>query len=194
MSLSILVTVYQADVTKIDTRHARGGQTAASNSRQRHYLVSRAFGYCSADEVLRASKMPWLRTLGWLARGLGRLIKAAAMLGMLGLVATVMLWWSRGCFTELLANIPGVSGFNFEVSMTDCWHNPETGVFVSRPRQSGKTLLFLYDSLEVPAITSIDDNSNCSGRRRCHLLPQRQMAGSDHQVRHPQHSTARESS
>jgi hypothetical protein len=100
--------------------------------------------------------MPWLRTLGRLARGLGRLIKAAAMLG---LVATVMLWWSRGCFTELLANIPGVSGFNFEVSMTDCWHNPETGVFVSRPGQSGKTLLFLYDSLEVPAITSIDERT-----------------------------------
>jgi hypothetical protein len=51
------------------------------------------------------------------------------MLGMLGLVVTVALWWSRGCFTESLANIPGVSDFNFEVSMTDCWHNTETGVF-----------------------------------------------------------------
>jgi hypothetical protein len=81
------------------------------------------------------------------------------MLGMLGLVVTVMLWRSRGCFTESLANIPGVSGFNFEVSMTDCWHNPETGVFVSRPGQSGKTLLFLYDSPEVSAITSIDERT-----------------------------------
>src|SRR6266851_7429616 len=35
-------------------------------------------------KVLRASKMPWLRILGRLARGLGRLIKTAAMLGMLG--------------------------------------------------------------------------------------------------------------
>jgi hypothetical protein len=43
-------------------------------------------------KVLRASKMPWFRILGRLARGLGRLIKTAAMLGMLGLVATVMLW------------------------------------------------------------------------------------------------------
>ena len=82
-------------------------------------------------KVFRTSKMPWLRILGRLARGLGRLIKTAAMLGMLGLVVTVMLWRSRGCFTESLANIPGVSGFNFEVSMTDCWHNPETGVFVA---------------------------------------------------------------
>ena len=85
-------------------------------------------------KVFRASKMPWFGILGQLARGLGRLVKTAAMLGMLGLVATVMLWWSRGCFTESLANFPGVSGFNFEVSMTDCWHNPETGVFVSRRR------------------------------------------------------------
>jgi 3-carboxy-cis,cis-muconate cycloisomerase len=30
------------------------------------------------------------------------------MLGMLGLVVTVMLWRSRGCLTESLANIPGV--------------------------------------------------------------------------------------
>ena len=50
-------------------------------------------------------------------------------------------------------------GLHFEVSMTDCWHNPETGVFVSRPGQSGKTLLFLYRSVEVPAITSIDEQT-----------------------------------
>ncbi len=43
--------------------------------------------------------------------------------------------------------------------MTDCWHNPETGVFVSRPGQGGKTLLFLYRSVEVPAITSIDEQT-----------------------------------
>jgi hypothetical protein len=61
-------------------------------------------------KVLRASKMPWLRILGRLARGLGRLVKTASMFGMLGLVATFMLWWSRGCFTESLANIPGVFG------------------------------------------------------------------------------------
>jgi hypothetical protein len=85
--------------------------------------------------------------------------QTASMLAMLGLVASVMLWWSRACYTESLANFSGVSGFNFEVSMTDCWHNPETGVFVSRPGQSGKTLLFLYHSVEVPAITSVDERT-----------------------------------
>jgi hypothetical protein len=54
-------------------------------------------------KVFRTSKMPWFRLPGRFARGLGRLIKTAAMLGMLGLVVTVMLWRSRGCFTELLA-------------------------------------------------------------------------------------------
>jgi len=53
-------------------------------------------------KVFRTSKMPWLRILGRFARGLGRLIKTAAMLGML----TVMLWRSRGCFTESLAKYP----------------------------------------------------------------------------------------
>jgi hypothetical protein len=103
--------------------------------------------------------MPWFRTFGRLAHGLAWLFKAAAMLGMLYLVATVMLWWSRACYTESLANIPGVSGFNFEVSVTDCWHNPETGIFISRPGQREKTLLFLYHSLEVPTITSVDGHT-----------------------------------
>jgi hypothetical protein len=43
-------------------------------------------------KVFHASGMPWVSIVGRLARGLGRLIKTAAMLGMLGLVATVMLW------------------------------------------------------------------------------------------------------
>jgi hypothetical protein len=110
-------------------------------------------------KILRALKIPWLETLGHLVRGLGWFAKSVAMLGTLCLLATVALWWSRGCYAELLAHVPGVSGFNFEVSTTDCWHNPETGVFVSRPGQRRKTLLFLYDSLEVPAITSIDERT-----------------------------------
>ena len=81
------------------------------------------------------------------------------MLAMLCLMAAIMLWWSRGCSSESLAKISGISGLNFEVSTTDCWHNTETGVFVSRPNQGRKTLLFLYNSLEVPTITSVGEHA-----------------------------------
>ena len=37
--------------------------------------------------------------------------------------------------------MPGVSGFNFEVSMTDCWHNPA----VSRPVHPGPMSGFTID-------------------------------------------------
>ncbi|MFZ5783141.1 MAG: hypothetical protein ACOY4R_23310 [Pseudomonadota bacterium] len=81
------------------------------------------------------------------------------MVAMLCLVATIMLWRARACFTEPLASISGVSGLDFEISTTDCWHSTETGVFVSKPGQGEKTLLFLYDSLEVPAITSVGEHA-----------------------------------
>lgn len=69
-------------------------------------------------------------------------------------------YWKAGiCLTEVHANFSGIAGFDFEVSTTDCWHSPETGVFVSKPGRSKKTLLFLYSSLEVPAITSVDERT-----------------------------------
>jgi hypothetical protein len=105
------------------------------------------------------AKIPWLQMGRYLARSMVWLLKAAAVLAMVCLAAAGMLWWSQGCYTKVLANSPGVSGFNFEVSVTDCWHNPETGVFVSRPGQREKTLLFLYHSLEVPMITSLDEHT-----------------------------------
>jgi hypothetical protein len=85
--------------------------------------------------VLRASKMPWLRIRERLARGLGRLIKS----GHAGLGGDRHALAVSGLFYRVACKYPGVSGFNFEVSMTDCWHNPDTGVFVSRLGQSGKT-------------------------------------------------------
>lgn len=104
--------------------------------------------------------MQWFRTLGRLARGLAWFAKTVTVLGMLCLVAAVMLWWSRGgCLSESLASTTGVSGLDFEVVTTDCWHSTETGVLVSRPGQSGKTLLFLYNSLEVPVITPIGEHA-----------------------------------
>ena len=64
----------------------------------------------------------------------------------------------RGCFHEVLATFPGNAAYDFEVSVRECWHNPETGVFLSKPGRSEKELLFLYYSRNVPAITSIDDH------------------------------------
>lgn len=61
--------------------------------------------------------------------------------------------------SESLAHMSGISGLDFEVVTTDCWHSTETGVFASRPGQSGKTLLFLYHSLEVPVITPISEHA-----------------------------------
>ena len=92
-------------------------------------------------------------------RWLVRFTKAAVFLGLVGVVATLMLWWSRGCYTEELARFTAVAGFDFEVSMTDCWHNPQTGVFVSRPGHPARTLLLQYESPKVPSIKSIDGHT-----------------------------------
>lgn len=50
-------------------------------------------------------------------------------------------------------------GLNFEVGETDCWHNPETSVFVSKSGQNQKTLLFAYASRSVPTITPVDERT-----------------------------------
>jgi hypothetical protein len=104
-------------------------------------------------------KIPWLQKCRGLARSMKWLFRTLALLAMVCLAAAVMLWWSRGCHTEVLASNPSISGFNFEVSVTDCWHNPETGVFVARPGQREKTLLFRYLAPEVPTITALDEHT-----------------------------------
>jgi hypothetical protein len=69
-------------------------------------------------------------------------------------------WYkSRVCATEVLATISGVSGLDFEISTADCWHSPETSVFVSKHGHGSKTLVLLYDSPEVPTITPIDEST-----------------------------------
>jgi hypothetical protein len=66
----------------------------------------------------------------------------------------------RVCLTEVLYTA-SVSGFDFEVSETDCWHSPEVSVFVSLPGGSKRTRLFQYGpgSNPVPTITSLDDHT-----------------------------------
>ena len=70
---------------------------------------------------------------------------------------------ATGCFTEDLAEARGVSGFDFEVSETDCWHSPAISVFVSKPGRSKKTRLLQYTRTPyanpVPIITSIGEDA-----------------------------------
>jgi hypothetical protein len=68
---------------------------------------------------------------------------------------------SRVCFTEVLDNAFGISGFDFEVSETDCWHSPAVSVFVAMPGGSKRTRLFQYTrgANPVPVITSIDEHT-----------------------------------
>lgn len=77
------------------------------------------------------------------------------------LIAALEFWMSRVCLTEVLANFPNVSGLDFEVSETDCWHSPDITVFVSNAGQGKKAPLFTYtgDAHPVPAITSIDEHT-----------------------------------
>jgi hypothetical protein len=97
----------------------------------------------------------------FVARVLRRLAWLAAILCASWLLLTGAFEWYRSgvCYREVLANVSNVSGFNFQIFAEDCWHSLETGVFVSKSGRSGKTLLFLYDTLEVPTITSLDDHT-----------------------------------
>jgi len=91
------------------------------------------------------------------------LIGVAVLYGIVYMLLTAALefWVSGVCLTEELANFPNVSGFDFEVSETDCWHSPDITVFVSNAGQRKKTPLFTYaaDAHPVPAITSIDEHT-----------------------------------
>lgn len=69
-------------------------------------------------------------------------------------------WYkSRVCAEEVLAKVSDILGFDFETSTADCWHSPETSVFISKHGQGPKTLVLLYDSSEVPTITLIDKST-----------------------------------
>jgi hypothetical protein len=65
------------------------------------------------------------------------------------------------CFTEVLGKASGISGFDFEISETECWHDPAVSVFVSKAGHSTKTRLFQYTrgANPVPIITSIDEHT-----------------------------------
>lgn len=94
------------------------------------------------------------RFLGWLV-GLSAILYALWFL-----LGWAFEWYRSGvCYREVLADLSDVSGFNFEVFAEDCWHNPKVGVFVYKRGQNGKTLLFLYDTIEAPTIVPLDDHT-----------------------------------
>jgi hypothetical protein len=113
--------------------------------------------------IIRASKSLLsivTSSLGALAIG----VAAVAVVGFLLLFA-VGLWSPYACMTTVHQRIAGLSGFDFEVSETDCdglAKDATTSVFVSKAGQAKKTLLFKYvppgfDA--VPTITSLDEHT-----------------------------------
>jgi hypothetical protein len=69
------------------------------------------------------------------------------------------------CITETRKRLPNVSGFDFEISETDCstlGEDASISVFASKSGQTGKTLLFKpgpagIDPISV--ITSVDEHT-----------------------------------
>ncbi len=117
-------------------------------------------------KVFRALKTLWSKLPRPLARGLLGFAEIATVLSVLGLVVYWLLYLvlimvldgmvPGGCKPTVLQRVSSVSGFDFEVEITDCWTVVETAVYVSKPGQSKKTLLFLYSPLYDPTITSVD--------------------------------------
>ena len=74
-------------------------------------------------------------------------------------------WTPYTCITEVRGQIAGVSGYDFEISETDCdvlAKDAATSVFISRAGQTKKTLLFKYvppgyDA--IPSITAADEHT-----------------------------------
>ena len=85
--------------------------------------------------------------------------------GILSFVLAVTLWIWNACLTMEHQRISNVSGFDFEISETDCdlvAKDAAISVFISKAGQSKKTLLFKYVPPgygTLPSITAIDDHT-----------------------------------
>jgi hypothetical protein len=98
--------------------------------------------------------------LGALAIGV-----AAVAVVMFLLLFAVGLWSPYACITTVRQRIAGLSGFDFEISETDCdflAKEAATSVFISKAGQTKKTLLFKYvppgyDA--IPSITPVDEHT-----------------------------------
>lgn len=66
------------------------------------------------------------------------------------------------CITEERGKTSGLSGFDFEISETSCFHDLAVSIFVSKSGEKKKTLLFKYTPFYVgpyPTITSIGEHT-----------------------------------
>ena len=66
------------------------------------------------------------------------------------------------CITEERGRTAGLSGFDFEISETACFHDLGVSVFVSKAGEKKKALLFKYTPYYVgphPIITSIGEHA-----------------------------------
>src|SRR6266481_5628354 len=99
-------------------------------------------------------------SLGALAIGV-----AAVAVVVFFLLFAVGLWSPYACMTTVHQRIAGLSGFDFEISETDCdvlAKDAATSIFVSKTGERKKTLLFKYvppDHGISPSITSIDERT-----------------------------------
>jgi hypothetical protein len=96
----------------------------------------------------------------WIVGPAAALVTVYFFLASVGLVPTF-----RTCITETRETVRNVSGFDFEISETDCstlGEDASISVFASRSGQIRKTLMFKYGPAGVnpmPAITSIDPHT-----------------------------------
>jgi hypothetical protein len=90
---------------------------------------------------------------------------ATATVGYVYLVPVGLVRAPHTCITETRTKLLNVSGFDFEISETDCstlGEDASISVFASKSGQPGKTLLFKYGPAgtdPVAVITSVDEHT-----------------------------------
>ena len=115
----------------------------------------------STISTLRSLLSIVVSSLGALAIG----VMAVAVAGYLLLAALGLAWTPYSCLATVHQRIAGLSGFDFEISETNCdflAKEAEMDVFIAKAGQTQKTLLFKYvppgfDAM--PAIASLDDHT-----------------------------------
>ena len=103
------------------------------------------------------------RIMQFLRKYSGRIILGLLSLPFIFVIVNEVVYWMfAACFTEPRGKITNLSGYDFEISYTDCDYGMGAGdyytsVFASRVGQSKKTLLFKYDSgpNDLPSITAV---------------------------------------